>query len=242
MLIKAVRKGMMMNSQLESPKSVQVVVEKAETQFLPDETSGKRKKAKLVLKSPTQQRSKQTVSSILDACSKVLVREGFYGITTDKIAKEAGVSIGSLYQFFGNKESVVSALVHNLLEEDKQYFIRTAEQFQLNRLEPRERISKAIDIALSIYSRHSELRAKLQNIQMYLTDVDFFNRTMEDFQTIALGLIPPSDNRDMKKVSYVSVMAFYGLMNYAIANSQDLTKDPEVIKEIHRLFENYIFS
>ncbi|RYF47165.1 MAG: TetR/AcrR family transcriptional regulator, partial [Cytophagaceae bacterium] len=39
-----------------------------------------------------------------------------------KIAVEAGVSIGSLYQFFGNKESVVSALIKQLIEDDGHFF------------------------------------------------------------------------------------------------------------------------
>ena len=73
----------------------------------------KKSKTKLQLKAPTQERSRQTVATILEACERIMIREGFYGVTTDKIAKEAGVSIGSLYQFFGNKESVVSAFYTN---------------------------------------------------------------------------------------------------------------------------------
>lgn len=72
---------------------------------------GRKKKTKIQVKSPTQERSKQTVSSILEACARIISREGYFAVTTDKIAVEAGVSIGSLYQFFGNKESVVSALI-----------------------------------------------------------------------------------------------------------------------------------
>src|SRR5690606_27088448 len=66
----------------------------------------KKKKKKLQLKAPTQERSKQTVNTLVTSCSQILREEGFFGVTTDKVAKLAGISIGSLYQFFGNKESV----------------------------------------------------------------------------------------------------------------------------------------
>ncbi len=62
-------------------------------------------------KSPRQQRSVEMVAKILDAASKVLVREGYDHATTNRIAKVAGISVGSLYQYFPNKESLVAALV-----------------------------------------------------------------------------------------------------------------------------------
>lgn len=202
----------------------------------------KKKKAKLVLKAPTQERSRQTVSTILEACSKILVKEGFFGVTTDKIAREAGVSIGSLYQFFGNKESVVSAVIHNLLEQDKLFIMQKIQEANIDSLPPREKVSKAIDIAIQAYSINSELRAKLQNIQMYLADADFFKSTMDAYQEISIKLFPDLHGRNIKKVAYLAVMAFYGLMNYALVNNQDITKDPELIREVHILFEGYLFG
>lgn len=63
----------------------------------------------------SQERSKLTVEVILDATARVLVREGYARTSTNRIAAIAGVSIGSLYQYFPNKESLVAALVarHN---------------------------------------------------------------------------------------------------------------------------------
>lgn len=61
-------------------------------------------------KNPRQRRSVEMVAKILDAASKVLVREGYERATTNRIAKVAGISVGSLYQYFANKESLVAAL------------------------------------------------------------------------------------------------------------------------------------
>lgn len=62
-------------------------------------------------KKPTQARSASTVDAILDATARVLRRDGYDRASTNRIAETAGVSIGSLYQYFPSKESLVAALI-----------------------------------------------------------------------------------------------------------------------------------
>lgn len=68
-------------------------------------------------KLPKQERSRVTVEAILDATALVLVREGYDRASTKRVAGVAGVSIGSLYQYFPNKESLVAALYERHLRE-----------------------------------------------------------------------------------------------------------------------------
>jgi AcrR family transcriptional regulator len=68
-------------------------------------------------KRPRQARSKATVDTILEATARVLVKHGFDGLTTNGVAVAAGVSIGSLYQYFPNKEALVGALVERHIED-----------------------------------------------------------------------------------------------------------------------------
>ena len=68
-------------------------------------------------KRPRQQRSKDTVDTILDATTRVLVKHGFDGLTTNAVAAAAGVSIGSVYQYFPNKEALVAALIDRHVEK-----------------------------------------------------------------------------------------------------------------------------
>jgi AcrR family transcriptional regulator len=63
-----------------------------------------------IRKTPRQRRSTETVEAILTAAAHILEREGFEAATTNRVAVKAGVSIGSLYQYFPNKESLVRAL------------------------------------------------------------------------------------------------------------------------------------
>jgi AcrR family transcriptional regulator len=62
-------------------------------------------------KKPRQQRSQATVDAILDATARVLCTTGYDRASTNRIAMAAGVSVGSLYQYFPSKEALVAALV-----------------------------------------------------------------------------------------------------------------------------------
>ncbi len=61
-------------------------------------------------KRPLQERSRSTVDTILEAAAQVLERDGYASTTTDGIAARAGVSVGTLYQYFPNKDSILLAL------------------------------------------------------------------------------------------------------------------------------------
>jgi AcrR family transcriptional regulator len=62
-------------------------------------------------KAPRQRRSAATVEAILVAATRVLERESLEGFNTNRVAEVAGVSIGSLYQYFPNKSALVAALI-----------------------------------------------------------------------------------------------------------------------------------
>lgn len=63
-------------------------------------------------KTPSQPRSAETVASIIEAAAQVLETQGFEGFNTNAVAQRAGVSIGSLYQYFPGKDALTVALIH----------------------------------------------------------------------------------------------------------------------------------
>jgi AcrR family transcriptional regulator len=67
-------------------------------------------------KSPRQARAKVTVDAIVEATTQVLLEQGYDGFTTARAAERAGVSIGSLYQYFPNKAALVSAVIDRCCE------------------------------------------------------------------------------------------------------------------------------
>ncbi len=62
-------------------------------------------------KQPTQKRSGEMVAALLEATAQELGERGLDGLTTNHVAQRAGASIGSLYQYFANKEALIEALM-----------------------------------------------------------------------------------------------------------------------------------
>jgi AcrR family transcriptional regulator len=73
--------------------------------------AGPRRPALKPRKSPGQSRSAETVRTILEGAARVLEERGLDGYTTNAVAERAGVSIGSVYQYFPGKEALTAALV-----------------------------------------------------------------------------------------------------------------------------------
>jgi AcrR family transcriptional regulator len=62
-------------------------------------------------KTASQKRSRLMVDALVEATARILVKEGYDRASTNKIAAAAGVSVGSLYQYFPSKEALVAAVV-----------------------------------------------------------------------------------------------------------------------------------
>ncbi|MET0288856.1 MAG: TetR/AcrR family transcriptional regulator [Pseudoxanthomonas sp.] len=62
-------------------------------------------------KQPLQSRSKATVEAIREASFQVLIAHGLPGTTTTRVAERAGVSVGSLYQYYRNRSTMLAALL-----------------------------------------------------------------------------------------------------------------------------------
>jgi AcrR family transcriptional regulator len=73
-------------------------------------------------KNASQERSRATVDALIGATARILVKEGFDRASTNRIAEQAGVSVGSLYQYFPGKEALVAAVI----ERHKRDIMRVA--------------------------------------------------------------------------------------------------------------------
>jgi AcrR family transcriptional regulator len=73
------------------------------------------KRAKPPRRRAKQDRARATVDAILEAAARVLAEQGYAAATTNRLAEKAGVSIGTLYEYFGNREEVFDALIRREL-------------------------------------------------------------------------------------------------------------------------------
>lgn len=201
--------------------------------------SDKKNKTKIQVKVPTQERSKHTVAAILEATARLLVSEGYYAVTTDKIAETAGVSIGSLYQFFGNKESVVSALIKQLIEEDRRYFLENLQSAAA--LPAAQKVMRMIEVGFSVYKTKTELRAALATVRLYLTEQDYMAQSRKILMDLLRANLPPlSPGRDPDKVSYMAVTTYLSILNNSVLDKPSMMEDESLMQELFLMFKRYL--
>jgi AcrR family transcriptional regulator len=86
------------------------------------------KKGLSMRKEPNQDRAIDTMDSILKATAHILEKEGFEKTSTNKIAAKAGVSIGSLYQYFPTKDSILALLMDRYLKTELEMLNRVLQE------------------------------------------------------------------------------------------------------------------
>ena len=131
------------------------------------------RKAPVSRREPKQHRARQTVDAILDAVIRILKREGFDAITTNHIAEVAGVSIGSLYQYFPDKRAIFVAL-HRRHVEEIDRVIQTA--LVEHSTSPLDKLIRAlVDAMVEAHTRDPEL------YELLLTEVPHRTDGTRDF-------------------------------------------------------------
>ena len=105
---------------------------------------------------PVQQRSLQSVERILEATSRVLARQTLADLTTTQVALEAGISIGGLYRFFPDKQTLIDAVAIRRIEE-------FAAQLNLELLlsapgDPVSLLSEIVDRYIQFLDAHPDFR------------------------------------------------------------------------------------
>ena len=99
-------------------------------------------KTALLRKKPKQTRSKLMVDNILEASIRVLKQHPYHQFTTNRVAEAAGISIGSLYQYFPNKQSILLELEIKAVDA----MIENVEKFLFeDKFKPEQRLYHAIE-------------------------------------------------------------------------------------------------
>jgi AcrR family transcriptional regulator len=118
--------------------------------------STKANKRLLPRKLPAQARSADTVAVILTAAAHILDSSGYGKYSTNAIANRAGVSVGSLYQYFPSKDAITVALI----QQEGQRVASSIEKVCLQQIDWQEALRKMIDIAV----QHQLSRPQLARI------------------------------------------------------------------------------
>jgi AcrR family transcriptional regulator len=108
-------------------------------------------------KTPRQARSRATVEAILDAGAQLLGRRGWAKFTTNEVAEAAGVSIGTLYQYFPNKFALIDAITRRHFD-DVLAVLRTMDD---DAMSPTERVEALVHGMITIHSVNPALHGVL---------------------------------------------------------------------------------
>lgn len=191
-----------------------------------------------MLKIPVQKRSKETVASIVESCARLLVQEPYHAITTDKIAEMAGVSIGSLYQFFANKEAIVAAVIDDLLQKDLVYIEEQLSKLQATDLD--SKVHAFIDIGFTRFHDNRPLRTALQGVQGMLDYWDTRRVFFEHYQKAVLAHMPPIPGRDREMMALFIVSCFNNILQLALLGPQSPEREEAIKKEVFVLIRRYL--
>jgi AcrR family transcriptional regulator len=127
---------------------------------------------------PVQDRALATVEAIAEAAAQVFARYGYAAGTTNRIARRAGISIGTLYQYFPNKDAILVALVERHVREGERIVGSLLVELIERSPPPREALERLLRALLELHRhepklhrvlfeeapRSPELRARLEQI------------------------------------------------------------------------------
>jgi len=185
------------------------------------------------------------VDALVEATARVLVRDGFDKASTNRIAEEAGVSIGSLYQYYPGKEALVVAVIarHN---RDLMNLVRAAlarVHDQPLEIGVRRLVAAAIDAHRLDPKLHRVLSEQIPRVGP-LEDVEAFNREAHDlFRAYLEAHRDEIRLADLDLAAFVCVTTIEALTHNAVLHRPDALTDAAVgalVDEATRLVSGYL--
>ncbi|XXF81411.1 TetR/AcrR family transcriptional regulator [Myxococcaceae bacterium GXIMD 01537] len=195
-----------------------------------------------VRKQPLQARSKALVDALIQTTARILLRDGWQALTTNRIARDAGVSVGSLYQYFPNKEALLIALIERIADEMTAHLLEVGTALPGAPVD--EGIVKLVRAALDVSRRDAPLyRAVLVELprQGTLELFERVNRRLAD--ALAEWLVARRDELDIVDPSLTAnilVTALDALTDHALFFQPELLDSPRFERELRALVSGYL--
>jgi AcrR family transcriptional regulator len=196
-------------------------------------------------KHASQDRSRATVDALIEATARILVREGFDKASTNRIAEEAGVSVGSLYQYYPSKEALVAAVIDRHHQEIMQVVREALAEVASQPVEKAVRRIVAVGIEAHridprlhrVLAEQIPRTGRLENVEALNREgYAFFKAYLEghrdEIRVVDLGL-----------AAFVCVTSIEALTHTAVLNRSKMLSDEEVgtlIDEATRLIVGYL--
>ncbi|WP_211222750.1 TetR/AcrR family transcriptional regulator [Paludibacterium yongneupense] len=188
---------------------------------------------------PVQSRSRATFEAIIHAATYILTESGWESLTTNAIAERAGVNIGSLYQYFPNKEAVIAELQRRHVET-----VQTELSKALTGLPQQPSLRAAIGQLIEMIIREHRVapalhRAIEDELPRAARSVQTENDGMR--QRFLAELKPLMKNVPDPEMSITLLsVAIHALIHHAAAERPEWLEQPRLKDELVVMVENYL--
>lgn len=192
-------------------------------------------------KSPKRRSSRSLVSAILTTTARILETGDYAKVTTNRIAKLAGVSIGSVYEYFPSKEALIGAIVDQAIERNQKRFearLNDCDGYSFDEL-----IGVMVQAAADSYLRNRKIRAimfeqapQLQKTEHVLKLRKHMTAQLKQVVERYKGEVRPK-NREV--AAFVSVNAVLGVFQMMLLDYPDGIKETELVREVAILVRRY---
>jgi AcrR family transcriptional regulator len=192
-------------------------------------------------KAPRQRRSGATFEAIVEAAARILAAEGRRGLTTNRIARRAGVSVGSLYQYFPNKQAVVRAL----LERELARASRLRPAVLDDETRPlAERMRAAVDWFFDAHSGDPRLSRALHVLAgetLPASQLAELEALRAERTRRTLGSSVPIE-RDLDQVAFVVEVCLEAVVDRVVLRRPEWIASPALRAEVALLLARYLAS
>ncbi len=193
----------------------------------------------------SQERSRSTVDALLEATARVLTKEGYDGASTNRIAEVAGVSIGSLYQYFPSKEALVAAVIDRHTKEVSEVTRNALVKVAARPIEvaAREFVSVAIDAHRVNPKLHGVLAEEIPRVGR----LENIEANVREGYALVRGYLEVHrdeiDVADLDLAAFVLVTVVEALTHAAVLRRPDILVDGKArhfVDDVTRLLVRYL--
>lgn len=200
-----------------------------------------KKSSDLQRKSPKQSRSKAIVEAIFEATIRILPKIGSHGLTTQKIADLAGISVGSLYQYFPNKESVLASIMDIVMNAEMKMFEEKVAEIDGRSME--DSTSAMVDFALELFLKE---KTKVREIFMKAPELGRIPALLKLRQSVVERVAeemkkhyPDQSNEDYLRVSFIAVNSIMGVIHTMLFDERQNYSIDELSSELKVMLNEY---
>ncbi len=193
-------------------------------------------------KIPTQDRARFTINAIIEATAHILREEGYSRLNTNYVATKAGISIGSLYQYFPNKETIIAELRRQHFKKARDEMKKAYQRIEGLSFEAASRL--LLESSIKVHQIDPELHRVIS------TQIPILNLSEDDNSSHSVRKILEQffyahkdslrPNLDIPLAAHISYQLVISVTHAAVIDEPELLNHPKFVDELLRMLLVYV--